>query len=353
MFVDLERLDRLRERLAVDTGTAGPWLGRLRRQARAQAASSSVEIEGFRVPPDEALRIERGETQPEPGSDDALALSSYLRAMDHVGVMASDPQFRWLDRVVLDLHFDAVYYDTKARPGLYRQVGIEVTAPGGGPPAYVGPPAAHVPALMDEVVDWLSGGDLGAHVVVRAAMAHLHVVSVHPFRDGNGRIARIVQSLVLALEGVIAPELGSIEEYLADNSTAYFSVLQRVQGGSYLPTRDAGPWVSFCLKAHLAQAQRRVERIEQAAARWSRLEDLVRGRDWPDRLVIALEQALFGVADRAAYVKEAAVAPATASGDLRRLVDAGLLRPEGRGRLTGYVPTDALRRMLADETSEG
>jgi fido (protein-threonine AMPylation protein) len=45
---------------------------------------------------------------------------------------------------------------------------------------------------MGETVDWLQDGDVDAHVVVRAAMAHLHVVSVHPFRDGNGRISRIV-----------------------------------------------------------------------------------------------------------------------------------------------------------------
>ena len=67
---------------------------------------------------------------------------------------------------------------------------------------------------MDEVVEWLEHGDLDAHVAVRAAMAHLHVVSVHPFRDGNGRISRIVQSLVLARQGLLAPEFSSIEEYL-------------------------------------------------------------------------------------------------------------------------------------------
>jgi Fic family protein len=57
---------------------------------------------------------------------------------------------------------------------------------------YVGPPHDEVPGLMREVLDWLEQGDVDAHVAVRAAMAHLHLVSVHPFRDGNGRISRIL-----------------------------------------------------------------------------------------------------------------------------------------------------------------
>src|SRR5207237_1262448 len=125
-----------------------------------------------------------------------------------------------------------------------------------------------------EVVDWLEAGDLGAHVVVRAAMAHLHVVSVHPFRDGNGRISRITQSLVLAREGLLSAEFASIEEYLGQHTPDYYRVLQEVQGGSYQPERDPTPWVAFCIQAHLAQARVRLEQIEQAGRRWSHLEQI-------------------------------------------------------------------------------
>lgn len=104
---------------------------------------------------------------------------------------------------------------------------------------------------MGETVDWLQTGDLDAHVVVRAAMAHLHVVSIHPFPDGNGRISRIVQSLVLAREGLLAPEFGSIEEYLGHHIQQYYGVLRQVQAGSYQPERDAAAWVRFCVTAHI------------------------------------------------------------------------------------------------------
>ena len=283
------------------------WLGSLRRQWRASSSESSIEIEGFHVPQDDVVAVASGEGVPDPNDQDHMALSCYARAMDHVGVMSDDPVFEWVDRVILDLHFDACYFQKDQDPGRYRRQGIEVTRPGGGPPAYVGPPFESVPELMREVAEWLGHGDLDAHVAVRAAMAHLHVVSVHPFRDGNGRVSRIVQSLVLAREGLLAPEFISIEEYLRFNTEAYYATLQEVQGGTYLPERGAGPWVDFCVQAHIEQARRRLDQLAEAGARWSALEDVVEKRGWPDRIVIALEQSMFNGVDRASYMSEAGV----------------------------------------------
>lgn len=197
---------------------------------------------------------------------------------------------------------------------------------------------------MGETVAWLQNGDLDAHVVVRAAMAQLHVVSIRPFPDGNGRISRIVQSLVLAREGLLSPEFSSIEEYLGRHTQQYYAALRQVQAGSYQPERDAAPWVRFCVTAHIEQAHQRLEQIGQAATRRAALERLVEVRGWPDRLVIALERSLFDGADRAAYAAEADISPATASSDLRRLLDAGLVTQLGRTRSTRYVASDELRR---------
>lgn len=348
----LAELDELRVRLGEQAGRAGPWLGDLRRRWRAESAESSIEIEGFRVPEAERLAV-AGSSPAALRDDDRLALSCYAHAMDHVGIMAGDPDFRWADRVILDLHFDACSFQRARDPGRYRRQGIEVTNPAGGPPAYVGPPWESVPVLMGEIIDWLAGGDLEAHVAVRAAMAHLHVVSVHPFRDGNGRIARITQSLVLAREGPLAPEFISIEEYLGRNTSAYYAVLQEVQGGSYQPERDATPWARFCVDAHISQARRRLEQIAEAGRRWAVLEGHVAERGWPERLVIALELALAARVDRGSYAAEADVSEATASNDLRRLVDAGLVVQDGKGRTTGYQASDALRRSVADAPPSG
>ncbi len=340
---ELATFDGLRAQLGDQASVAGRWLGSLRRQWRAASAKSSIEIEGFHVPENGTLVDVGDPDPPDPTDEDRMALSCYVRAMDHVGVMSDDPVFRWVDRVTLDLHFDACYFQKDKDPGQYRRKGIEVTSPDGGGLAYVGPPAEDLPALMQEITEWLADGDLGAHLIVRAAMAHLHIVSAHPFRDGNGRISRIVQSLVLARGGLLAPEFVSIEEYLGSNTQAYYAALEEVQGGSYQPERDATPFVRLCVEAHVAQAHRRLRQLAEAGARWSYLEELVEQRNWPDRLVIALEQSLFEGTDRATYAAEADVSTPTASTDLRRLLDAGLISQQGRGPATRYVASSELR----------
>jgi Fic family protein len=349
----LNELDKLRRELGSATSAGGPWLGQLRRQIRASSVESSVEIEGFSVPEGEAVALVAGDEVPSADDENRMAVACYARAMDHVRTMAIDPHFRWLDRVILDLHFDACYFRRDTSPGLWRTGPIFVTSPGGGEPAYEGPPGKDVPRLMSEVVDWLDHGDLDGHVVVRAAMAHLHVVSVHPFRDANGRISRIAQSLVLAREGLLSPEFSSIEEYLGHHTQEYYAVLQQVQGGRYQPERDAEPWVVFCINAHLEQARQRLAQLAAAARRWAALERLVDERRWPDRLVIALEKSLFEGVERAAYAREAEISLPTATSDLRRLLDAGLVEQEGRTRSTRYVASPALRQYVDQALANG
>jgi Fic family protein len=342
----LDELDLLRGRLGAEVGGVRPWLGSLRRQVRASSAESSISIEGFHVSEDEAAKLVAGEELPGNEDESRMALACYARAMDHVGVMSNDPHFRWLDRVILDLHFDACDFQRDKSPGLWRGGPIGVTGADGSL-AYRGPDADEVPDLMAELVDWLQEGDLDVPVVVRAAMAHLNLVSIHPFRDGNGRISRIVQSLVLAREGLMSPEFSSIEEYLGAHTPAYYAALRALRD-RYQPERDATGWVDFCVEAHLVQARQRLTQIERAGARWGFLESLVEGRGWSDRLVIALEQSLFHGADRSSYATETGISPATASADLRRLLDTGLVVRQNLGRMTRYTASDALRSDVRD-----
>ena len=341
----LEELDKLRGDLGHEVGRAVPWIGVLRRRVRASSVEGSTSIEGFSVEPGEAVALVSGDQRVDPGDENRQAVACYARAMDHVGVMATDPSFAWHDRAILDLHFDACSFQRSEGPGRWRSGPVGVTG-NDGRIVYQAPDAEEVPGLMAEVVE-----DRDAHAVIRAAMAHLHVVSVHPFRDGNGRISRIVQSLVLAQEGLMSPEFGSIEEYLGAHTADYYAALNEAHGPSYQPERDASNWVAFCVKAHLAQARQRLAQIEDAAARWTYLEELVGSRGWPDRLTIALEQSLIGGSDRTGYATEAGISPATASADFRRLVDASLVEQKGRGRSVRYQASKQLRAEAGSSTS--
>jgi Fic family protein len=179
-------------------------------------------------------------------------------------------------------------------------------------------------------------------------MAHLNLVSIHPFRDGNGRLARVVQSLVLAKEGLLRPELVSIEPYLARHTREYYTVLEEVQGHRFEPARDVSAWIEFCINAHVTEATERRRWLEVAFARHDFCERLARDQGYPERFVIALDQALLGLpVTNADYRRETDIASPTAAQDLQRLRREGWLEQQGGGRSVRYVASRKLQESWA------
>jgi Fic family protein len=346
---ELARLDEQHRRMAFLLRAPTRWSGTLRRLARVESETASTSIEGFTVGVADALEIMAGRRVRTSSLEDTQGLLCYHQAMDRVLSLADEPAFAWSEQLLLDLHFMTCYFQRDRLPGRYRRRGIAVTAPGGGI-AYQGPPSDEVPGLMAELVAWLQDGDREEAVVVRAAMAHLHLVSIHPFADGNGRMGRILQSLVLAREGVLTPELASIEGYLADNTGAYYAALQSTHTGIYDPSGDATPWLDFCIEAHLAEARRLHERIELIGRRNAFCEQLAERHGYPDRLVSVLDQALMGLPmTNAEHRSEHRIAAITASNDLRRLVADGWLMLDGAGRSARYLAAERLQDAWLDE----
>jgi len=260
--------------------------------------------------------------------------------------LARDPHFTYSDGLIRSLHFMMLRNDMGRSPGLWRPGPVFVHHEPTGQTVYEGPDAELVPALMADVVASLQAAS-PAPALVRAAMAHLNLVMVHPFRDGNGRLARILQSLVLAREGILSPEFASIEEYLGRNTQAYYDVLAEVGGGAWHPERDARAWVRFCLTAHLRQARTLSQRVEQSERVWTLLEGEATRLGFPDRAVIALFDAAHGFRVRnSGYQQHADVSDYAGGRDLKRLVEAGLLEPKGEKRGRFYVADPRLLVMV-------
>ena len=179
-------------------------------------------------------------------------------------------------------------------------------------------------------------------------MAHLNLVMIHPFRDGNGRMARALQTLALARVGVLAPAFASIEEYLGRNTPAYYSVLAEVGGGAWQPRRDARPWVRFVLTAHFHQLQTLRRRAAEAERRWDLLEQEAGHRGLPERSIPALFDAAQGFRIRnAGYRELAEVSQVVAGRDLQALAAAGLLEARGQRRGRNYIASPALTGLEA------
>jgi Fic family protein len=175
-------------------------------------------------------------------------------------------------------------------------------------------------------------------------MAHLNLVMIHPFRDGNGRMARCLQTLILARNQILAPEFSSIEEWLGRNTSAYYDVLTDVGQGSWNPGHDAAPWVRFNLAAHYMQAQTVLQRVKETERLWTDLLQLAGQVGLPERSVEALYSASVGLrVRRPAYEADAQIEGATAQRDLKAMADKGLLIPRGQTRGRYYLGSDEVR----------
>lgn len=326
----------------------GRWFGSLRRDTFARAVRASNSIEGYVVSLDDARALVEREEPLAAEEESRLANEGYRDAMTLVLQKEDDPYFTYSYEFLNALHFLMVGYDLTKNPGRWRPGAVFVFDDLKDERVYEGPSLEIVPALMAELIASLNApGD--THPIVAAAMAHLDYVMIHPHSDGNGRMARCLQTLVLA-RGAMGrnPIFVSIEEYLGRNTPEYYDVLLEVGGGSWQPERDARPWIRFCLVAHYRQAMT----VKRRAERWSRLfalvEEEVRKRHLHERSTVAIAEAANGFRIRnATYRKSAEVTDALASKDLKELVEAGMLIPHGERRGRHYTAGPAIEELAA------
>jgi Fic family protein len=340
----LEHIDSLRERLRFATSdNLNRWRGHLARMAYARVIHSSNTMEGVNATFDDAVAAVDGEQPLSPADENWLALTGHRDAMDYVIQLSKEPSFVHNEGTLLGLHFMMMKHDLAKNPGRYRPGAIHVTNMPSGKVVYEGPDAELVPQLMKELI--VSINEKGAeHPLIRAAMAHLNLTMIHPFRDGNGRMARALQTFILAREGILDPRFSSIEEYVGRNAQEYYDVLGEVGQGAWHPANNALPWIKFCLKAHYFQAQTLLRRLQETATLWGRLEEEVKRRRMPIRVMNALMDAGTGRKVRnPGYRKDSEVSAQVAKRDLKLLVDEGFLRPQGERRGRIYIASDLLK----------
>ena len=329
------------------------WHGWLRRMSFNQAVRGSNSIEGFNASLEDAIAVDLDEDPLDTVKETRQAVAGYRSAMTYILQLTDEPGPVYSEQLLKSLHFMMVGHDLDAHPGRWRTGDIYVRDAEAGEITYQGPDVELVGSLMGELVVGLNEADRSEGAssseagLVKAAIAHLNLIMIHPFRDGNGRMARALQTLVLAREGIGNPVFSSIEEYLGAATRAYYDVLQLVGGRRWQPENDTRPWIRFVLTAHLRQARRILRRIRETERLWDELEDLLQRRSLPDRHIEALAPAAWGLSVRTATYRAAVgdISEATASRDLLRLSASGLLVPHGEKRGRHYRAAPELRAL--------
>ncbi len=196
------------------------------------------------------------------------------------------------------------------------------------------PPAGRLDAQTRQFFDWINSAT-GEAPLIRAGLGHLWLVTLHPFDDGNGRIARAVGDLLLARADGSPQRFYSLSAQIQRERQAYYDMLERTQKG----TMDVTEWLAWFLATlHRAvdQAHHTLDAVLTKARFWQRWATVPMN----ERQLKVLGRLLEGFEGKLTSSKWAALAkcsPDTALRDINDLLARGVLRKtEGGGRSTGY-----------------
>jgi Fic family protein len=197
------------------------------------------------------------------------------------------------------------------------------------------PEASKVPAEMAAFLAWLNAPDAGLDPVLRAGVAHLWFVTIHPFEDGNGRLARALTDLLLARADATAQRFYSLSAQLRLERPAYYAHLEAAQKGPL----DITAWLAWflgCLGRALAATELTLAQVLAKARYWERHAALPLNA----RQRLLLNRLLDGFVGKLTSAKWAAIAkcsPDTALRDIQALLAQGVLVKEAAGgRSTSY-----------------
>jgi Fic family protein len=197
------------------------------------------------------------------------------------------------------------------------------------------PPAARLDGEMKEFLDWFNA-ETGMDAVLKSALAHLWFVTLHPFDDGNGRIARAISDLTLARSENSSQRFYSMSAQIRQERNAYYDILEQSQKG----TMDITPWMEWflgCLGRAIEGAQTTLGTVLSKARFWEAIAG-VPLNERQRRVINRLLDGFEGKLTTSKYAKLAKCSQDTALRDILPLVECGILikNPEG-GRSTSYA----------------
>ena len=196
------------------------------------------------------------------------------------------------------------------------------------------PSAERLPAEMRVFFDWFNRHP-EMDTVLGAALAHFWFVTIHPFEDGNGRIARAIADMALARSDGTAQRFYSMSAQIEAERKDYYDVLERSQKGG-LDITDWMVWFVICLKRSLERAQETLDAVLLKARVWQRVGD-AGVNDRQRKVINRLLDGFKGKLTSSKYAKLTHCSTDTALRDIRALMTRGiLLRNPGGGRSVSY-----------------
>ena len=199
---------------------------------------------------------------------------------------------------------------------------------------YEAPPAARLEAEMEEFLRWFNG-EQGIDPVLKAGLAHLWFVTIHPFDDGNGRIARAIGDMALARSERSAQRFYSLSSQIQRERKEYYDLLEQTQKGA-LDVTEWLAWFLVCMGRAIDGAESTLGNVINKARFWERCA----GMSLNERQIKMINRLLDGFEGKLTSSKWAVItkcSPDSALRDINDLIGRGVLKKtEAGGRSSSY-----------------
>jgi Fic family protein len=331
----ISEVDRYRGQWSAIQGLSPERLSGLRRVATIESVGSSTRIEGSKLSDAEvADLLGRLETQSFRNRDEE-EVAGYAYVMELV--FAHHPEMPLTEGVLLQLHRDLLRHSSKdeRHRGAYKTLPNHVAAfdADGRELGIVFATTSpfDTPREMESLLAWhrrVEAEEL-LHPLLRIGVFIVWFLAIHPFQDGNGRLSRILTTLLLLRAGYTYVPYCSLESLIEPSKETYYLALRRTQGTLRQETPDWESWLHFFLRCLHRQTGVLQERLVEDEARRALLSPLA-----------ARLAALFQSHETLSLAQAAAqltANPHTLKGKFRELLAHGLIEARGKGRGAHYV----------------
>ena len=226
---------------------------------RKEAVLSS-QIEGTQSSLSDLLLFELDETPGVP-LDDVVEVSNYVAALDH-GLARLREGFPLSLRLIREIHGVLLSRGRGSGkdPGEFRRSQNWIGGSRPATAAFVPPPHTAVPECMTALERFLHADDDGLPVLVRAGLSHVQFETIHPFLDGNGRVGRLLITLLLCHAGVLRDPLLYLRLYLKERRPEYYRLLDAIRREG-----DWEEWLAFLLEGIRLTAAGAVDTAQRLA----------------------------------------------------------------------------------------
>ena len=313
----------------------------LRVSALAETVHYSTLIEGNELPIVEAERAARGSLDPDTKAK--VELVNYVRALRYLDEQAEHGGIEITPETVLALHKSTTEglgseespHFKPRHEGTWRGGVAQVIDRVTGRVMHEGPPPEEVPDRIAGLCAWIAEREdrpVDFPPPVIAGVAHYALTDIHPFADGNGRVARLLSAAVLMRLGLISRRLFSFERHYAENRDAYYAALRSVRA----ETLNMNTWLEYFLGGLAGEYERVAARIAELQALGLGSSVSIELNASQERGLLQLNLASLVEFRRADYERLAEVSRSTASRDLRALEEKRLIVRRGKGAAARY-----------------